>query len=252
MKFVKSIFVFCAVTVLVGGAPGAVLAGNLVQNGGFEDSAANNRTADVHPPGWTMTYGAIQAVVDGNGSAVINYGAGNPALLWSSASSPNGGNYFISDADPVNAYVISQTITGLYAGEQLTLSFDYAAGQFARPDGSVWNGQTTSGWYYQFGDASLVFEQPGSAASTTPLTIPSHGFSGWQTVSVTVTATGDTDILSFMAYGTANLPPVAMLDGVTLTANETVPEPSSFVIFSTGVIGATVYCLRRSAQLANA
>ena len=37
MKFVRSMLVFCAVTALVGGAPGAALAANLVQNGDFSE-----------------------------------------------------------------------------------------------------------------------------------------------------------------------------------------------------------------------
>ena len=56
------------------------------------------------------------------------------------------------------------------------------------------------------------------------------------TANFTFTANSSTELLSFLAVGTpaANLPPFALLDGVSLTA---VPEPSTWALMLVGFSG---------------
>jgi hypothetical protein len=79
---------------------------------------------------------------------------------------------------------------------------------------------------------------------------PAHGFTGWMTTSFTYTATSNSEELSFVAQGTPNgLAPVALLDGVSLTA---APEPASWSTLILGIagLGAVLGNRRRSARSA--
>ncbi len=64
------------------------------------------------------------------------------------------------------------------------------------------------------------------------------------TATFTFTANSPTELLSFLAVGTpaANLPPFALLDGVSLTA---VPEPSTWAMMLVGFGGLGYAALRR-------
>ena len=126
---------------------------------------------------------------------------------------------------------ITQTINGLTAGNSYAVSFYWAE---AQQEG--FSGQTYSGWSVTLG---------GSAAQVTgDPTIPSHGFSGWNTETFVFTADSSSDVLSFLAYGgPAGVPPFALLDGVTMNA---VPEPSTVVLMGVGIIGIVADKLRRA------
>ena len=58
-------------------------------------------------------------------------------------------------------------------------------------------------------------------------------FSGWTLANFTFTANASSELLSFLAVGTpaGNLPPFALLDGVSLTA---VPEASTWAMMLVG------------------
>jgi len=69
-------------------------------------------------------------------------------------------------------------------------------------------------------------------------------FSGWMTANFTFTADSTSEVLSFLAVGTpaGNLPPFALLDGVSLTA---VPEPSTWAMMLAGFGGLGFAAFRR-------
>ena len=67
--------------------------------------------------------------------------------------------------------------------------------------------------------------------------IPSHGFSGWMYQSFSYTATSSSEVLSFFANGSPPVPPFALLDGVTLNANSSIPEPGTITLMATGLMG---------------
>jgi hypothetical protein len=71
--------------------------------------------------------------------------------------------------------------------------------------------------------------------------VPPGDFSGWQLMNFNFVAHATSQTLSFLAVGTpvGNLPPVAFLDGVSLTA---VPEPAvwGLMIVGFGAVGALI------------
>ncbi len=76
-------------------------------------------------------------------------------------------------------------------------------------------------------------------------------FSGWSLQTFDFTATATSEMLSLLAVGSpaANLPPFALLDGVSLTA---VPEPSTWAMMLAGFggLGFAAYRRRRRTLLA--
>jgi hypothetical protein len=209
----------------------------LIANGGFElTTNGNNKQlssqiveADNRSTlsGWTSSNGN-----DGGYNFVLDTG-----LITTSQSAiglkdydtrAGHGNVFASDA----LYwpgTLSQTVTGLTAGRDYVLSFDYAMGQQAGFDGANLNNY----WQVGFGGATL---------NTAMLTLENGGFTGWKTASMRFTATGASELLSFLAKGsTPGAPPFLLLDNVAL--DSAVPEPSTLSLFLAGA--GLVACLAR-------
>jgi len=137
------------------------------------------------------------------------------------ATSPDGGNYIALDAAPTyRGSGISQTLTGLTAGQKYTVTFYWAAAQQHGFDGA-----TTEGVQVTFGSQTQ---------STTTINLPSHGFSGWMTAALQFTADGATDTLNFLATGGPDgLPPFVLLDGVSV---QPAPEPATLALMFGGVL----------------
>lgn len=173
-------------------------------------------TADV-PPGAIGTLGGVQI-----------YGPGDSSPDNGFKLSPDGGYFVALNSDinnKDNAFTtgpISQTLTGLTAGKQYTVSFYWAAAQ-------------------QFGFLGATTEQLivgfGAQTKKTPvLDNPEGGFTGWDSQSFTFTADGPSDVLSFLGDGNpVGTPPFALLDGVSVVA--TTPEPTSLALMLTGFAG---------------
>ena len=209
------------------GAVSAHAATNLVVNGGFETVAsgvtgktsfANNVT------GWTggsgLTFIDYPGTAD-DGSYLSVY-KGFPAV------SPDGGKFVEADADPTYSSAITQTIGGLTVGNQYLLTFFQGAGQQAG-----FTGATTERWQVNFGTAQQLSSR---------FSLPQGGTGPWQAQSMLFTATSVSQTLSFLAVGTPNgQPPIAFLDGVSLTA---VPEPATWALLLAG-FGAVGIQVRR-------
>ena len=182
--------------------------------------------------GWTSSNGKDggynfvldSSIADTRASAIWLRGKDNGY-----SASPGGGNMFASDA----LYwpgVLSQTVTGLTIGQAYTLSFDYAMAQQAGFRGA----NKDNFWQVGFGDASQ---------NTDWLSLTDGGFSGWKTASMTFTATSVSQVLSFLAKGTApGAPPFLLLDGVSLVS--AVPEPAMWGMLLGG-IGLVGFAVRR-------
>jgi hypothetical protein len=91
----------------------------------------------------------------------------------------------------------------------------------------------------------------GAQTQTTPVAnYAAHGFTGWMTQSFTYMATSSSEVLSFLAQGGPNgLPPVGLLDGVSLTA---VPEPATWAMLVLGFAGLGFAGYRRAKKNAAA
>jgi len=132
--------------------------------------------------------------------------------------SPTGGNFVALDGDGDYNGGLSQNITGLTAGKTYQLKFNWAATQLINRTGA-----TTEQLKVSFG---------GDTAFTGVVANPSEGFTGWFGETFSFKATGTSQLLSFLSVGTPNgLPPVALLDGVSLSA---VPEASTWAMLVAG------------------
>jgi hypothetical protein len=254
-----------ALTILLIG--GSAHAGNLVQNGSFTlnslpssvassgfDGAEidplwhyNGAVTDWSSPdaGYPQVYNLY--IPDPSHADSVNadarYTSSEPQHMnmnFMNTASPDGGAFMLLDADPNFTGPLQQTISGLTPGAKYTLSFYWAAGELSNRKGYISSQLTGS-----FG---------GDAFATTPF-LNSHpyydnplnqdgDFSGWQKFSTTFTAHSGSQLLSFLAVGSpaANLPPVALLDGVSLTA---VPEPATWALMMIGVAGLGAAARRR-------
>jgi len=237
----KKIALAAAIAAAAITATPALAATNLVKNGGFETtSVTGNFEIDVagtvsdwaNDKGYNLLFNAATATTD---NAVGSYDYSGREKLWAATASSQGGKFLGMDGDVNDHGAISQMITGLTAGQQYVLSFEWGAGQLQSRDGD-----TTERLQYSLGD---------SVFSTATLSNVSHGFTGWNTVTQTFTATGANQLLSFLSIGTpTGLPPIALLDNVSLTA--AVPEPATWamMLIGFGMIGASARYRRRNVR----
>lgn len=239
------------------GATLTATAAPILVNGGFEDHASTytastefgadfNGYGGQGVTGWTATgfalyyFGGTQTSVSAanyyndpktyfrNGTNLgDNANNSGPAV----PVSPNGGNFIALDGDSSfqcgtgcksPGASISQTVMGLTAGQHYDVSFYWAGTQLINR-----NGATTERLAVTFG---------GEQQSTNAVSVASGGFSGWMQATLSFTASSASQALTFLSYGTPEgLPPVALLDGVSVTA--TVPEPTSWALVTAGLLG---------------
>ena len=240
---------------------GAQAGPNLVENGGFEMNTLPAPNATLTPSnasgaevdnnwqygnaltGWTSGSGNTYNILFfGN---VANAKSINADTRFSSedqhlnsnfnALSPNGGNFMGLDGDPAANGTLNQTIMGLTSGVKYDLSFYWAGTELSNRTGF-----TTIGLTGSFGGDSFATElYPNANPSGTP-----GSFSGWIHENFMFTADSTSELLSFLAVGAPanNLPPFALLDGVSLTA---VPEPSTWAMMLVGFGGLGYAAFRR-------
>ncbi len=238
-----------------------VQAANLVQNGGFETNTlptlnpANASGAEVDNnwhygndlPGWTSpgasTYNILFFGNVANASSIdadTRFTASEPQHLNSNFNSlsPNGGSFMGLDGDPAANGQLEQTIMGLTSGQKYTLSFDWAGIELSNRTG--YNSIQLTGSFG--GDAFATSTYSNTASAGQP-----GSFSDWMNASFTFTADSSSELLSFLAVGTpaGNVPPFALLDGVSLTA---VPEPATWAMMLVGFSGLGYAAFRRRRQ----
>lgn len=128
---------------------------------------------------------------------------------------------------------LSQTISGLVAGKQYSLSF-YQAG--AQQKGFV--GATYDQWKVTFG---------GSTRNSTLMNVPNGGVVGWMAQTMIFTAAATSQTLAFLAVGAATGdPPMALPGGVSL-----VEVPAPFAVLGLGFAGLARLRRRRARALAS-
>jgi hypothetical protein len=241
-------------------------AANLVQNGGFEMNTlpsplnpANASGAEIdsnwHYTGdltnWFTTGGSTYNILFfGNvanaktNNADTRFTSGEAQHLNSNfnALSPNGGAFVGLDGDPVANGPLDQTINGLTVGDKYDLSFYWAGTELSNRTGYGTIQVTGS----LGGDPFATTAYSNTNGAGTP-----GSFSGWMLENFTFTANSTSELLSFLAVGTpsGNLPPFALLDGVSVTG---VPEPSTWAMMLAGFggLGFAAFRRRRKTRLA--
>jgi len=229
MNILKSKFAFSALSALAAaGLAQSTMASNLVSNGGFESTTHGNGQLGFNtdatgwfsaPPGGSYNFVFASGTSDTTGG-LSQFGGAN-LTLWGPgtgsanglpASSPAGGNFVALDS-AFNVGPIQQTITGLTVGKTYELSFFWAGAQQSGHDGP-----TTDKFQVSLGSQTR---------STAVVNVADRGFTGWMQQTFTYTATGSSEVLSFLAVGTpSGIPPFALLDGVSLT-QASVPDANS-------------------------
>jgi len=172
--------------------------------------------------------------------ADTRYTSAEPQHLNSNVDSlsPDGGAFVGLDGDPGFSGPLTQTITGLTVGDTYQLTFYWAGAELSNRTGYQTIQLTGSFGGDPF--ATPVF------TNTNPVGTPGL-FSGWTQETFDFTANATSEVLSFLAVGSPanNLPPFALLDGVSLTS---VPEPSTWAMMLAGFGGLGYAAFRRRRQ----
>lgn len=225
------------------------LAVELVSNGGFETVTNNGSNFQVDEfnnygtvTGWTTSaspsgnpYNILfRTPIATSGNALGEYAFTGQEYLWALPSNTSDrGNFMALDGDTGVNGTFFQTLTGLVAGNTYDLTFDWATGQLASR-----TGVTMEGLNVQIGSLNTFYG---------PIVNPDMGSTPWTQVATQFTATGTSQVLSFLAIGSPNgLPPVALLDNVSV--RQAVPEPATWamMLIGFGAVGASLRRRRRT------
>lgn len=211
----------------------------LVTNGGFEGTtngfgqfSSNTTVTGWSSSGYNFVFdasnpgGTVQGIFGGLSLWAADNGVANGLT-----ASPAGGNFVGADgAFQVGA--ITQTLSGLTAGQKYDVSFYWGGAQQ-----NGFSGITTEQWIVGLG---------GITQSTAVLTNASHGFTGWRKTTFTFTAQTANDVLSFLAVGTPNgEPPFSVLDGVSVVSAVATPEPGALALLGLVGLGLVAVARRR-------
>lgn len=168
-------------------------------------------------------------------NAVNQYGDPKGYLWAPFGLSNQGGNFVGLDAGAPYQGVIEQQINGLTVGDVYKLSFEWAGGQLQNRDGPTFDQIRV-----QFGTDDVI---------TSQINVPNHGFSGWMTQNYSFTASKTSQTLRFLAVGgPGELPPIAAIDGISLTGG--VPEPAAWTLMLMGFGGLGAVMRHRRSQVA--
>jgi hypothetical protein len=230
-----------ALTVGTGANATSFVNGDFSQNTGTGELGYNTSLTGWSGNGgynWVFATGTLDTTGAIGSYGKLSFWGSNNGGLNTIGAPTLGGAYVVALDGDFGVQPLTQSVSGLTVGDKYTLTFDVAFAQQYN-----YNGDTT-----QHVTASLG----GQSFTTADFNLTSHGFSGWNVVTDTFTATATTETLSFLAYGSQPVPPFTLISGVTF-APAAVPEASTWAMMLIGFGGMGVAAhqrRRRSAAVA--
>jgi len=211
---------------------GVAHATQYVTNGDFTllSNGLGQLTTNTVATGWSTSgynfvFTQADQAVNGSYGGLALWDANNGGANGWNGLAATSGNFLAMDG-AFETGAVTQTITGLTVGNQYDLSFSYAFGQQTNHYGA-----TTQQLLVGLGSTNL-----GYPSLTTSVSLPNQGFSGWTTVSETITADASTETLSFLAQASPAVPPFALLSNVSLTdVAAPAPSPATGLLSLTGL-----------------
>jgi hypothetical protein len=205
----------------VSGSSGLVL---LYTSGNQGSTATNGEGISL-----TGRFGSFSLYDPGNVAGTTPSGGAIPN------TSPGGGNFIVADGASGYDVAIYQSLTGLTTNEVYAVSFWYAAGQQYS-----FSGTTTEGWQVSLESSAQTTEVAanGTTIQDTPAQagggLAQGAFQAWAQETFYFTASGPSQVLTFLSMGTpSGQPPAVLLSDVTM--NATTPEPASVTFFAIGM-----------------
>jgi len=252
-------FAFCAAIAVATGAAGSASAVEFVTNGSFDENGGNGQIGfNTYVTGWNVAAPPSSYVfVFGPNTADTSGAWGQycapqspsgtgcgPLMLWGSnnggpdviTNSPNGGAFLALDGD-FQTSPLTQTIDHLVPGQSYTLSFAYAFGQQYGYSQSVTEDVTVGLGSFSNTLPGAFSDCDGSGDNCSGGYLnPEHGFSGWSSYTTTIVASASSETLSFLAGGSKQVPPFALISDVSLTG-PAAPEASTWMMMLAGFAG---------------
>jgi opacity protein-like surface antigen len=196
---------------------------NLVTNGDFSSNAGLGQLGfNTSATDWSNPFNQYNFLFSSSDpTGVVGGQYGNLSLI--SVTAPPAGADFVGLDSDFQTGPLQQTINGLTAGDSYNVTFDWARSQQTGFSGDTLQGLKVS-LGSQTDDTGLIL-------------LPSQTFSGWTSDSMNFTATSSSEVLSFLAYGSPQVPPFTLLTDISLESSKSpVPEPDTLTFLFTGLM----------------
>ena len=189
-------------------------------NGSFTGAIANSTV----PAGWTALEGNVDIMDQNNNVGVPGLGA----FAATPSPSPDGGTWVGFARSPLALEKFGQTVAGFSAGQNYTISW-YVSNFGLTAGGGNFSGQNM---------IEVLVE--GVSIGTGAMRPAAEG---WTLQSLSFVATAPSQAIAFQ-LGSATFSYMG-IDGVSISSASVVPEPGTYALMMTGLVGLGIAVRRR-------